>query len=157
MNKNLTSYCLRSHYPKNQRNEAMSHLSASSFTQLSLLTSFWQRDYVAFLFTSTFRGHSIHCLNVLGPALLHESSQQCYSPIRSVWPQSHSVVHIQQATSATLRKCLDHSWLLQGKYEFVVVVFLFWVLHLWWLTDLCFNILETFHLSAKSVAYYKLD
>lgn len=100
------------------------------------LISFWQHDYVAFLFTSIFKAYSIHCLNVLGPALLHESSQQCHSAIRYVWPQSHSVVHIHQATSATLRKCLDCSWLLQSKYEFVVVVFLFWVLYLWWLMGL---------------------
>lgn len=113
----------------------------------------------SFLLTSIFKGRSIHCLNVLVPALLLESSQQCHSPVRCVWLQSHSVLHIQQATSATLSKCPRiSSWLLQGKYEFVVVVFLYWVLYLWWLMDLHFNILETFHFTWQ-ICYmlYKLD
>lgn len=99
-----------------------------------------------FLLTLIFKGCSTHYLNVLVPALLLESSQQCHSPVRCVWLQSHSVLHIQQATSATLSKCPRiSSWLLQGKYEFVVVVCPYWVLYLWWLMDLRFNILETFH------------
>lgn len=90
---------------------------------------------------------SKHCLNVLVPALLLELSHQCHNLsdecdlkdlVCSLSSRHIHTCHLWEA-------CENQIMAVTGIVWICCCSFYYWVLYLWWLTDLCFNILETFH------------
>lgn len=89
---------------------------------------------------------SIHFLNVLVPPLLLDLSHQCHNPSDECDLRDLVCAVSSRPYLPSLRSVWKiRSWLLTGMVWICCCAFYYWVLYLWWLRDLRFNVLGTFH------------